>query len=128
MGQLITFRHSGDFKNTENLFASSTHMNYRQILSRYGEKGVKVLTDATPVDSGKTASAWGYTIEKKRDYVAIVWTNSNIKDGVPVAILLQYGHATRSGGYVQGIDYINPALRNVFDDLAEEAWKEIRHT
>lgn len=87
--------------------------------------GVKALSEATPVLSGKTASSWGYQISKGHGSFSIHWTNSNINDGVPIAVIIQYGHGTGWGGYVQGIDYINPALRPVFQDIADQVWKEV---
>ena len=87
--------------------------------------GVSALESATPVDSGLTASSWDYEIHQSRNSAKIVWTNSNINQGVPIAIILQYGHGTRNGGYVQGRDYINPAIKPVFDRIAEGVWKEV---
>ena len=81
----------------------------------------------TPVDTGKTASSWSYEIEVKKDRYTIYWTNSNIQNGVPIAVILQYGHATNNGGFVQGRDYINPALQNIFDSIAENAWREVKN-
>lgn len=86
---------------------------------------MEALAAATPLDTGETASSWGYRIRRKKDSVTIEWTNSNVVDGVPIAVILQYGHGTRNGGYVQGRDYINPAIRSVFDQLANDAWKEV---
>jgi hypothetical protein len=94
-------------------------------LKKYGEDGVKALADATPKDSGKTAASWSYEVEKSKGSYTIAWTNSNINDGVPIAVILQYGHGTRNGGYVQGRDYINPAIRPIFDQIAEDAWREV---
>ena len=96
-------------------------------LEQYGRAGVNALSAATPVDSGETADSWDYTITADKNTVRITWTNSNVKDGmnVPVAVILQYGHATGNGGYVQGIDYINPALKPLFDEIAIKAWEEV---
>lgn len=94
-------------------------------LTPYGEKGVAALAAATPKDTGKTADSWSYDIERKRGEVCLVFKNSNIQNGVPIAIILQYGHGTGNGGYVQGRDYINPAARPVFDEILNDAWKEI---
>lgn len=97
----------------------------KQILERYAQMGVSALASATPVDSGQTASCWGYEIEMSGEDATIYWTNTNQNKGVYIAVILQYGHGTGTGGYVQGIDYINPAIRPVFDKIAEEAWREV---
>ena len=104
-----------------------SRFNVERILSKYGEEGVKALSAYTLYDTGETASSWGYRITTNRaeGTATIIWTNSHIEKGVNIAIILQYGHGTRNGGYVQGIDYINPALRPVFDVLAEEVWQEV---
>lgn len=94
-------------------------------LDKYGREGVSALASATPVDSGKTASSWSYEIIKEKDSVKLTFSNSNIQNGVPIAVILQYGHATRNGGWVQGRDYINPAIRPIFDKIADQAWKEV---
>lgn len=87
--------------------------------------GVDALSAATPVDTGKTAASWGYVITRTSDTATITWTNSNVNNGVPIALILQYGHGTGTGGYVKGRDYIKPAIRPVFDELANELWKEV---
>jgi len=97
-------------------------------LDRYGQAGVDALSSATPLDSGETASSWGYRIKKRKNSVVIEWTNSNVVDGVPIAVILQYGHGTRNGGYVQGRDYINPAIRSIFDQIAADVWKEVSNS
>lgn len=122
---MISIKQKGDFKNTEKLLSRATRINIRSILDRYGEMGVNALAAATPVDTGKTASSWGYRLEIGNESSTIVWTNSNVNKGVNIAIILQYGHGTRNGGYVQGRDYINPAMKPIFDDLAAEAWREV---
>jgi hypothetical protein len=94
-------------------------------LDFYGRKGVAALSAATPVDTGKTAASWNYEIHYFREGVSMVWTNSNVNKGENIAILIQYGHGTRNGGFVQGRDYINPALRPIFDEIADSAWKEV---
>jgi len=121
----MNFKHRGNFKKTESFLKSMSKNDPVSILSKYGREGVAMLASATPVDTGKTASSWGYEITKKGDQWTLAWTNSNIAGGVPVAILLQYGHATRNGGYVRGVDYINPAVRPIFQRIADEAWKEV---
>lgn len=95
-------------------------------LNRYGEMGVKALQSATPVDTGETALSWDYRIKRDKNSTTIEWINTNVVDGVPVAVILQYGHGTRNGGYVQGRDYINPALRPIFDEIARDAWNNMR--
>ena len=95
------------------------------ILDKYGRQGVAALAAATPVDTSETANAWTYDIIKRRGYFSIRWRNTNINNGHVIAILLQYGHGTRNGGYVQGRDYINPAIKPIFDQIAEEAWREV---
>ena len=94
-------------------------------LDKYGREGVAALSSATPVDTGKTANSWYYKIERQNGSVSINFLNSNINEGVPIAIILQYGHATSTGGWVEGRDYINPAIRPLFDSIAEKAWKEV---
>ena len=95
------------------------------VLRKYGKRGVELLRDATPMDTGETADSWDYEVAKENGRYILYWTNSNERDGVYIAIILQYGHATKNGGYVQGTDYINPVLEEVFTDMAEELWKEV---
>lgn len=121
----ISFRHKGNFLKTEKLLKKSIGRDYLKVLDQYGRYGVQALSDATPVESGVTASSWSYSIIQNKDNVSIIWKNSNVNKGVNIAIILQYGHATRNGGYVEGRDYINPALRPIFDKLAESAWREV---
>lgn len=122
---MIRIRQHGDFSKTLKYLEKIKSTSYLKILETYGKKGVTALAAATPVDSGLTASSWGYIVTRKADGAVITFTNSNIVDGVPIAIILQYGHATRNGGWVEGRDYINPAIRPVFDELAENAWREV---
>jgi len=123
---MISISHKGSFlKTTKFLKKNSTNKPYIDILKFYGEKGVMALREATPKDTGKTSTSWGYEIVEGNGECSIIWTNSNIVDGVPIAVILQYGHGTRNGGYVQGRDYINPAIRPIFDDISSAAWKEI---
>lgn len=119
---------SGNFNRTRGLLKSSRKKSVQSILSKYGQKGVDALKKATPVDSGKTASSWSYEIEHATSGWNLYWKNSNINDGVPIALILQYGHGTGTGGYVQGRDYINPALQPIFDEIADSAWKEVRNS
>lgn len=117
--------HKGDFRKTEKFLEGARLFNVRPLLKRYGEAGVRALAAATPKDTGELASSWGYEIQTDRTEARVIWTNSKIVDGIPIAIILQYGHGTGGGGYVQGRDYINPAMRNIFDQLADAAWKEV---
>lgn len=122
---MITFKQSGDFSKTLRFLNRSRSIDYMPILKRFGEVGVSALASATPVDTGLTASSWGYEIVKEKNSYAIYWTNSNVQNGVRIAVILQYGHATRNGGFVQGRDYINPAIQPIFDSIATDAWKEV---
>lgn len=122
---MITIRQKGDFKNTERFLSKARQLNVRSILQRYGDKGVLALAAATPVDSGKTSTSWDYRITTSNWGYSIGWFNSNINNGVPVAIIIQYGHGTGTGGYVPPRDYINPAMKSIFDPMAEEIWKEV---
>lgn len=122
----ISFRHKGDFKKTEKFLKKSLGLNYRDVLDKYAKQGVAALASATPVDTGETAASWYYEIIQNESAISIVWKNHNIENGLNIAVILQYGHATRGGGYVEGRDYINPALRPIFDKLADAAWKEVK--
>lgn len=122
---MAIFKHRGNFNRTEKFLNRMRGERYLNILDRYGQEGVNALAAATPVDSGKTASCWTYQIERSVDKTTISWTNTNVNDGANVAILLQYGHGTGTGGYVQGLDYINPAMRPIFEKIAKEAWREV---
>lgn len=125
MNSLIVIKHRGNFNNTERFFKRATQANYLRILDKYGREGVTALATATPVDTGLTASSWSYEVIIRGGSFTITWSNSNVVNGVPIAIILQYGHGTGNGGYVQGLDYINPAIRPIFDKIAEEIWKEV---
>lgn len=122
---MITFRHKGDFSKTKRFLENSREASRLKILNKYGREGVAALASATPVDTGRTASSWTYEIVEKKGSVAITFRNTNIQNGVLVAILLQYGHGTHNGGWVEGLDYINPAIRPVFDRITNEAWREV---
>ena len=124
--QMIKFRHKGDFsKLTRYLGEVGTAIDMK-ILNKYGERGVAALSSATPVDSGKTASSWYYEISKDSRGYVISFNNSNVVNGwCNIAVILQYGHATGNGGWVEGRDYINPAIQPVFDNLANDAWEEV---
>ncbi len=122
---MITFRHKGDFSRTTKFLERAKHGDYLRVLDKYGREGVAALASATPVDSGITAASWYYEIERGGNTTRITFGNSNVNDGVPIAIILQYGHGTGTGGWVQGRDYINPAIQPVFDKLASDAWREV---
>lgn len=122
---MISFRQKGDFKKLNSYLERLEEVIKLGKLNKYGERGVSALASATPVDTGLTASSWRYSINREKDSVSISFENTNINNGVSIAILLQYGHGTRNGGYVQGRDYINPAIQPLFDQIAEEAWKEV---
>lgn len=126
---MIRVKQKGDFKKTESWLKKLKESYYDKIYHYYGKKGVQYLAAATPVDSGLTASSWDYNIVKGKDYVNIEWINTNIVDNgrykVNVAILIQYGHATKSGGFVSGYDYINPAMKPLFEKLANAVWEEV---
>ena len=122
---LISIKTKGDFKNTYRFLNKMSKFQINKILEKYGQMGVEALRSATPIDSGKTAESWGYEISVGKEGATIHWTNTNQNKGVYIAVILQYGHGTGTGGYVQGIDYINPAIRPVFDKIAEEAWMEV---
>ena len=116
----------GNFKKTEEMLKRSGNWASKIDLDKYGSKGVAALKEATPKDTGLTANSWSYNITRSKNSVIISFENSNINDGVPIAIILQYGHGTRNGGWVEGYDYINPAVRPIFDELAKAAWKEVK--
>lgn len=122
---LIRLTSKGDFSNTFRFLKKMDNFQITKILDKYGKMGVNALANATPLDSGRTAESWGYEISVKKEGATIHWTNTNQNNGVYIAVILQYGHGTGTGGYVQGIDYINPAIRPVFDKIVEEAWMEV---
>lgn len=122
---MITFRHKGDFSKATRYLERVRNAVRLGFLDRYGREGVAALASATPVDSGVTASSWYYKIENTGGSVKINFYNSNIQNGVPIAVILQYGHGTGTGGWVEGRDYINPAIQPIFDKIANEAWREV---
>jgi hypothetical protein len=122
---MLRFEQRGDFKNTERFLKKMSSADLLAALKNLAQEGVRALSAATPVDSGLTANSWGYEITRSKSSSSITWTNSNIVAGKPIAIMLQYGHGTGTGGYVRGRDYINPAIQPVFDKIAEEAWKVV---
>ena len=122
---MVGFRQKGDFSNTEN-FLKKMRQNWMiKSLEEYGKKGVAALASATPVDTGLTADSWYYKIEVTDTSASVIFCNSNIQNGVPIAIILQYGHGTNNGGWVEGRDYINPAIQPIFDEITNNAWKEV---
>jgi hypothetical protein len=122
---MITFRQKGDFSKLTRYLERVKEAVKLGNLDKYGREGVAALASATPIESGKTASSWYYEIENSNGSATISFYNSNVNKGVPIAIILQYGHGTGTGGWVQGRDYINPAIQPVFDRIAEEAWREV---
>ena len=122
---MVRIKVHGSFRNTKRMLEKAKHCDFGRILEKYAIEGVAALALATPQDSGDTARAWSYEIEYGKGKARIHWMNENMKDGVPIAILIQYGHATRNGGWVEGRDFINPAIRPIMDDIAEKAWREV---
>lgn len=122
---MITFRQRGDFSKFTNYLERLKEVAKKSDLDKYGREGVAALSSATPVRTGATANSWYYEINHQNGSVSISFYNSNINKGVPIAIILQYGHGTRNGGWVQGRDYINPAIQPVFDRIANDAWEEV---
>lgn len=122
---MISFRHKGDFSKLNTYLERVKRINYSSILDKYGKAGVAALAANTPVESGRTASSWYYEIEGSKDQVRIIFLNSHVNQGVPIAIILQLGHGTGTGGWVEGRDYINPAIQPIFDNIADEAWREV---
>lgn len=118
----------GDFSDTERFLRGLKERKYVRSLADYGKMGVEALAMATPVDTGRTADSWKYSIDKHANGYTITWSNTNINENVNVAVLLQYGHGLVSGGYVRGIDYINPAMRPVFQKIADQAWEEMMNS
>lgn len=126
MPKVIVFKQKGSWQKTRRFLKHCSELDLDKILDHYGKEGVDALARATPKATGKTAASWSYEVRRGKDTISIVWKNSNIVDGVPIAVVLQYGHATRNGGYVEGVDYINPAMRPIFERIAARAWGEVR--
>lgn len=125
MGSVVKLRQTGDFRKTDRFLSGLICAHYLRKLQRFGEKGVEALRDATPKDTGATAEAWSYEIEQKEGRTSIYWKNSHIVDGVCIAVILHYGHGTRNGGFVEGKNYISPAIQPILDRMADEVWKEV---
>lgn len=122
---MITFRQKGDYSKLSRYLEKVKEAAKVGVLDKYGQAGVAALSSATPVESGLTAQSWYYEIEHTKSSAVIRFLNSNVNKGVPIAIILQYGHGTGTGGWVEGRDYINPAIQPIFDNIAEDAWKEV---
>ena len=122
---MISFRQKGDFSKLNRYLERVKESAKIGVLDKYGREGVAALASVTPVETGKTANSWYYEIKRQNGSVSIEFKNSNIKDGIPIALILQYGHGTGTGGWVQGRDYINPAIQPIFDRIADSAWKEV---
>lgn len=125
---MISFKHKGDFSKTRKFLQTSREASNVKNLDKYGREGVAALKAATPRDTGLTSQSWSYEIIRKPGTTILRFNNSNIQNGVPIAVILQYGHGTRNGGWVEGVDYINPALQPIFDKIAKEAWEEVIRT
>lgn len=125
--QAITLSSKGNFNKTRRFLNKASRLDsyLTQILNKYGELGVQRLSEYTPKRTGLTASSWTYTVNVRKGSGTIEWWNTNENNGVPIALIIQYGHGTRNGGYVQGIDYINPALQPIFEELAKGVWEEV---
>lgn len=122
---MVKIRQKGSFKKIDRFLSKISKNHYVHILEKYGKQGVAALAEATPKDTGLTAQSWSYRIEENEKGYILTWENSNVNKYVNIALLLQYGHGTRNGGYVSGIDYINPALAPIFEKIAGDAWKEV---
>lgn len=122
---MITFNQKGDWSKTTKFLDFLGLVTIDDILNKYGQKGVAALSGATPVKTGLAATSWLYKIVKEKGRITIEWHNTDIENGINVAVLIQYGHATKNGGFVQGIDYINPAMKPIFDEIANDVFKEV---
>ena len=122
---MISFRQKGDFSKLTSFLERAKETVYLGDLNKYGRQGVAALASATPINSGETAESWYYEIENNKESATITFYNSNVQNGVPIAIILQYGHGTRNGGWVEGRDYINPAIQPIFDQIVDDAWREV---
>lgn len=125
MATVIRFTHKGDFSKTTNFLKRAKKIVQTSVLEKYAKKGVEALASATPIDSGLTRNSWNYDIVNKSGSIVINFNNTNVNEGVPIAIILQYGHATDNGGWVEGRDYINPAIQPIFDEMVKDIWREV---
>lgn len=122
---MIKLTSRGDFKHTEAFLKAAAKQAILKNLDRYGQIGVDALSAATPVDTGKTAASWSYEIEQRNGTISISWKNSNENQGIPIVVLIRYGHGLKGGGYVQGRDFISPAMQPIFDEIADSVWREV---
>lgn len=123
---MLSVKYKGNFNKAERFFNRMLRRDYLNVLAKYGELGVRMLAQATPVDTGKTANSWNYEIEENRNgHVVLAFTNSNTNQGVNIVLLLMYGHGTKEGAYIEGEDFVNPAIRPVFQDMIRNLWKEV---
>lgn len=125
MAGMISFESNGDFRNTERFLKRMSTLDISAALKSLAQEGVRALAQATPIDSGVTADSWGYETKRSKSSFSITWTNSHVIDGRPIVIMLQYGHGTGTGGYVRGRDFINPAIRPIFDRIADDLWRVV---
>ena len=124
---MISVHHKGNYEKLTGFLERAKELLRIGILDKYGKLGVSYLSSATPKDTGLTSSSWTYSIKHGKGTVSLIFSNSNIQNGVPIAVILQYGHCARDGSWVEGIDYINPVIRPMFEELVSEAWEEVRH-
>ena len=122
---MITFEHKGDFRNSDRFLKRMSKFDFADVLKNVAQQGVQALAAATPVESGLTANSWSYETKRTRNSFEIIWTNSHVVNGFPIAIGLQYGHGTGTGGYVRGRDYVNPAMRPIFEKILADLWTEV---
>ena len=122
---MIRFEQKGNFSKLDRYLKRVNKTVDNLDLEEFGKRGVEALSSTTPVNTGLASKSWYYKIIKNKDSITITFNNSDIENGVPIAIILQYGHATKNGGWVEGRDYINPAIQPIFDELAKNAWKEV---
>ena len=122
---MISVTHSGSLNHTESFLRAMSHLNILAVLHRYGREGVAALSSATPVNTGRAASSWSYEVSSRGGLYEITWTNSDVENGFAVAVAIQYGHGTGTGGYISGQDYINPATRPIFDRIIDEVWEAV---
>lgn len=123
---MITFKQKGDFSNLTRFLEKSKKIINKSLLDKYGLAGVAALSSATPVDTGLASKSWNYSVTITKEFASISFYNNDIEDGAPVVIVLQYGHATKNGGWVDGIDFINPVVQPIFKKIADEAWEEVK--